>query len=265
MIFCLVVLSASNREKTRSDTDLNPEEMHVFLLMGQSNMSGYGELLPEDSVPVESVFVIPTISETPYDWMPAAHPLHNRLPTDRFGLGLSFAKAYLESHPNTQVGLIPLAWGGAGIDQLNKGTEVYRDALSKAAFAKKNGIIKGILWHQGESDSVTEILANSYEKKLHALINDLRLDLGIADLPVIVGDLAEFYGTGNDHCDPQRVKQINIIKKVLRDLPSKIDHTGFVESSGCASIDQHMVHFDRNSYIILGERYAAQIEKTQKK
>ena len=72
------------------------KEWHIFILMGQSNMSGYGKLLPEDSVPVQNIYSIPTICENVFEWKPAAHPLHNRLGSDRFGLGLPFCQRVLE-------------------------------------------------------------------------------------------------------------------------------------------------------------------------
>lgn len=230
------------------------ENFHIFLLMGQSNMSGFGKLLPEDKKPVPKVVKLPT--KEGLKWEPAAHPLHNRLKSDRFGLGLPFAKEYLKDKPGVIVGLVPVAWGGAGIDMLKKGTPTYDDAIEKAKYAAKQGIIKGVLWHQGESDTVEPAKADSYEQKLHQLIADLRKDLANDTLPFIAGNLAEFYGTGKDHSKPERVTRINKVRGVLRALPNKIKNTGCVESTGCSSPDHHMVHFDRKSYILLGKRYA---------
>jgi Carbohydrate esterase, sialic acid-specific acetylesterase len=258
VLICLLLIAISFLQCKSTKNMQSKKEFDVFILMGQSNMAGYGELLPEDTIPVKGIYMIPTISKEPYGWIPARHSLHNRLPSDRFGLGLPFAKEILRTHPGIEVGLIPVAWGGAGIDRLNKGTEVYEDAIKKAKFAREHGgVIKGVLWHQGESDTVDEGLSSAYEKKLHALINDLRNDLQIPNLPFIAGNLAEFYGTGKDHNAPQRVKQINQVKNVLRTLPSKVTNSGFAESTGCTSIDSHNVHFNRESYIILGNRYAA--------
>jgi len=230
------------------------EKFHVFLLMGQSNMSGYGAILPEDRKPVPLVVKLPTVGEM--KWQPAAHPLHNRLPSDRFGLGLPFAVEYLTKNPGVVVGLIPLARGGAPIDSMKKGSTIYADAMKKVKYAQTQGVIKGVLWHQGESDTVTRKAADSYEKKLHQLIADLRKDVGNDRLPFIVGNLAEFYGTDKEHNAPDRVKRIDAVREVLRALPQKVPFTGFVESTDCASPDKHMVHFDRKSYIILGTRYA---------
>lgn len=257
----MILPGSGQCQGTESYPSFKGKELHVFLLMGQSNMAGYDELHPEDTTTVPGVYRIPTVGNNGYSWEPAAHPLHNRLPSDRFGLGLPFAKEYQKKHPNVIVGLIPVAWGGAGIDRLNKGTATYYDAINKAKYAQKNGLIKGVLWHQGESDTVNEELANAYESKLHQLISDIRTDLNIPELPFIVGNLAEFYGTGKEHCAPQRVKQINTVKQTLHDLPLKIKYTGFVKSSGCSSIDHYNVHFDRKSYIILGKRYVAKFEE----
>jgi len=230
------------------------EKFHVFLLMGQSNMSGHAPMLPEDLKAVPYVVKLPTTGDT--KWVPAAHPLHNRLDSDRFGLGLPFAVAYLKDKPGVVVGLIPVAWGGAAIDQLKKGTAAYADAIRKARFAMSQGVIKGVLWHQGESDTVNPADADAYEQKLRQLVADLRADLADGQLPFIAGNLAEFYGTGPDHNAPDRVKRIDEVRAALRALPQKVPFTGFVESTGCSSEDSNMVHFDRKSYIILGERYA---------
>jgi hypothetical protein len=260
--FCLsLVLGLPSIAFRALAADANPwkipsakKDFHVFLLMGQSNMSGYGKLLPEDTQAVPFVLKLPT--KGALEWTAAAHPLHNRLGSDRFGLGLPFAKGYLDTHPNSVVGLIPLAWGGAAIDRLDKGSPTYADAIRKATYAKTQGVIKGVLWHQGESDTVHATKADGYEKKLHQLIHDLREDLGDETLPFIVGNLAEFYGTGKAHNQPERVARIDQVRKALRTLPEKVAHTGFAASTGCTSPDQHLVHFDRASYIKLGKRYA---------
>lgn len=68
--------------------------------------------------------------------------------------------------------------------------------------------LKGILWHQGESDRVTEELVLTYEGKLHQLISELQSP----KLPFVVGKLADFFGTGVDHCAPAPIKRINTKK-----------------------------------------------------
>ena len=233
------------------------ENFHVFLLMGQSNMEGAGLMVPGDEKPVPGIVLVPTVPPNGLAWQPAAHPLHNRSKTSKqVGLGLSFAVEYRKTHPGVTVGLIPVGWSGQPIDRLNKGTPVYADAIKKAEWAMSQGVVKGVLWHQGESDTVTPDLSDSYAKKLDKLVSDIRSDLALPNLPFVAGQLADFYGTSSDHNAPDRVVRIATVQKALRELPDRVPHTAWVPTKGLKSLDWHMVHFDRESYIELGKRYA---------
>lgn len=233
------------------------EAFHLFLLMGQSNMAGYGELLPEDNKEIEGTYMLRdgVNQMEKYSWVPAKQPIHCRLESDRYCLAGPFAKAHRALYPRIAVGLIPMGWGGAAITDMNKGTPLYQEMIDKVLWAKKQGKLKALLWHQGESDTVSEEAADQYATRLIQLIEDIRSDLNEPGLKVIIGNLAEFYGTGVDHSAPQRVKQINKVKDSLRHVSEKLSHVGFVESKGLRSIDHHQVHFDRESYIIFGKRY----------
>ena len=241
------------------NTPSSKENFHLFLLMGQSNMSGGVGLAAGDTQPVPHVLKMRYAKEGDEPkWAPGAHPLHPRRPNKkaRFGPGLSFAEAYVADKPGVVVGLIPMAWGGRSIEQLGKGSGIYSDAIRHTKAAMQVGTLKGVLWHQGESDTVEQTRTDAYEKKLHRLVEDVRKDLGNPQLPFIVGNLAEFYGTGKDHKAPDRVVRITKIKEILRSLPKKVPHTGFVESTGCTPAARAKVHFDRKSCVLLGNRYA---------
>ena len=241
------------------DIPSSKENFHLFLLMGQSNMSGGVGLATGDTKPIPSVLKMRWVREGEEPkWAPGAHPLHPRRPNKkaRFGPGLSFAETYVADKPGVTVGLIPMAWGGRSIEQLGKGSEIYRDAIRHTKAAMQVGTFKGALWHQGESDTVEQTRTDAYEKRLHRLIEDVRKDLGNPQLPFIVGNLAEFYGTGKDHKAPDRVARITKIKEILRSLPKKVPHTGFVESTGCSPAARAKVHFDRKSCLLMGKRYA---------
>lgn len=252
----LLSLPVAFDENTEGFVD--KESFHVFLLMGQSNMAGYGTILPADDKEIEGAYMLRDVAgqSDKYSWVPAKQPIHCRLKSDRFCLAGPFAKTYRELYPQVTVGLIPMAWGGAPITNMIKGTPLYQETINKALWAKKQGVLKALLWHQGESDTVSSEQAGLYESRLLNLIKDIRDDLGEPDLKVIVGNLAEFYGTGAEHSAPQRVKQIERVKESLRNMPEKLASVGFVESTGLQSYDQHQVHFDRESYIIFGKRYA---------
>lgn len=267
MILLIAVIAAACLRAEGGDWEIpaEKENFHVFLLMGQSNMAGGikgDHLTEEDTTPVPHIVYIPTLAKR-FNWKPAAHPLHVRHNRPKsFGPGLPFAKEYLKNHPGVTVGLIPVAKGGARIDILKKGSNIYEDAMKKARFAAEKGTIKGVLWHQGESDCRDE-RRKSYEGKLHKLIADVRTDLQIEDLSFIVGNLPEFRFIGKQ---PEAIKGIKEIMAILRRIPEKVKNTGFVETTGLTACDAPKYsHFDRKSYIILGKRYCEAYKKVVNK
>ena len=254
-----IISKAIKAQKYRGSDWQIPEDkskFHIFLLMGQSNMAGglkprdEGYLLDEDKIPVPHILMIPMHKHLSMPvWKPAAHPLHLRGGRGgAFGLGLPFAKRYLEKNPGVTIGLIPMARGGHSIGRLNKGTGLYEEGMVKARFAAHYGTIKGVLWHQGESDRGPQG-SFAYEGKLHTLVADLRRDLDVKDLPFIAGDLGEF-----SLPVPEGVARV---RAALRSLPEKVPHTGFVESKGLKQSSR--AHFDRAGYIELGHRYCDEL------
>jgi len=245
----------------------DPSKFHIFLLMGQSNMTGYGGVvagdpyLPGDKDPVPGVWVLDGQGTTddpkplePILWRPGSHRLHLRQDTSQFGLGMDFAKTYLKTHPGVTVGLIPCAWGGAPIDDLKKGRPLFTNAVARLQFARTQGVIRGVLWHQGESDTVTPALVDSYEMKLRTLIADIRQEAADPHLPFVIGNLAEFYGVNPDH--GSRIARINQLRGILYKVGTEGPDTAFVPSTGLMACDGTQVHFNRASYIIFGQRYA---------
>lgn len=244
------------------------ENFHVFLLMGQSNMAGpaFFEIQadPKDLEPVPHVLIMGGMGTVgnaspadekndPVGWRHGRHPLHFWRNSGTFGLGMDFAREYLEAHPGITVGLVPCAWGGAAIDQLNKGTPVYANAMMRVAEARQAGVVKGMVWQQGESDTVTPELADAYEKKLRRLIQDLREDCGNPELAVTVGNLAEFYGVSPSHSG--RIERINQVRGSLYRVGTQTPLAAFVSTAGLQSRDGNYVHFDYGSYIELGVRH----------
>jgi hypothetical protein len=109
----------------------------------------------------------------------------------------------------------------------------------------KQGKLKGILWHQGESDSKAG-LSEVYEQKLHELVSRLRTDLQSPSVPFIAGQMGQFdQRPWDDH--KHRVDAAHQV------LPSAMPRTGFANSDGLKHRGD-MVHFDSASYRELGGR-----------
>lgn len=225
------------------------ETFHLFLLAGQSNMAGRGKVTDADRQPIPRVLMLTKSGE----WQPAVAPLHFDKSAAGVGIGRAFARQIAEADPNITIGLIPCAAGGSPISSWQPGgyhdqtkNHPYDDALRRTKRAMQDGVLKAVLWHQGESDSKPE-LAEVYEQKLHELIGRFRHEFSDADLPFIVGQMGQF--EVNPWDDARRM-----VDKVHRDLPTKVKRTAFVSSDGLTNRDQW--HFDAESYRRLGQRYA---------
>jgi hypothetical protein len=132
------------------------EQFHLYLLIGQSNMAGRGKVEKEDRTPHPRVLALNKQDE----WVPAVDPLHFDKRSAGVGPGLAFGKALADADKGVTIGLIPCAAGGSPITVWKKGgywkqtsSKPYDEALRRTALAQKRGVLKGILWHQGESDS----------------------------------------------------------------------------------------------------------------
>jgi hypothetical protein len=248
-IACLLLASASLAAEP--PTLPRKEQLHLILLIGQSNMAGRGTVETQDKVPHPRVLMLDKAG----NWVPAVDPLHFDKAAAGTGLGKTFGIKIAEANPEITVGLIPCAVGGSPIDSWKPGvfyppTKSYPwdDAIRRTKLALKSGVLKGILWHQGESDS-NEALAAGYESKLHDLISRLRSELGAPETPFIVGQMGQF---------PERPwdKSRQQVDRAHQELPVKVAHTAFVSSLGLRDRGDK-IHFDSASYRELGNRYAA--------
>lgn len=213
-------------------------------------MAGRGKVADQDRKPHPRVLTLTKGGE----WAPAIDPLHFDKPGAGVGPGRAFGIRIAEATPGITVGLIPCAAGGSPIatwepDAFHNQTKShpYDDAIRRATIAMKSGTLKGILWHQGESDCTPE-QAMVYKAKLHALISRLREELDSPEIPFIVGQLGQF-----DDVPWNDAKKT--IDAIHRGLPKDVAHTAFVPSDGLTHKGDK-VHFDAKSCREFGERYA---------
>jgi hypothetical protein len=154
------------------------------------------------------------------------------------------------------IGLVPCAVGGTPLRRWMKGGDLYSNAVERAHLAMKFGTLKGVLWHQGESDSGTRTNAESYGTRLAQMIKDLRADLGAPDLPVVVGQLGEFlYDRG-----PDKSPYARVVNDSLARLPEHVPHTACVMSKGLTHKGD-VLHFNAASQREMGKRYAHEMLK----
>ncbi|MGB7326037.1 MAG: sialate O-acetylesterase, partial [Rubripirellula sp.] len=96
----------------------DPDNFHLFILAGQSNMAGRGKVSDADQKPIARVRSLGQDG----NWYEATDPLHFDKPKMvGVGIGRSFAAEYIKHHPGVTVGLIPCAVGGSAIDTWQPG------------------------------------------------------------------------------------------------------------------------------------------------
>ena len=225
------------------------ENVHLFLLAGQSNMAGRGVVTDECKKIHPRVFALSKNGQ----WVPAVDPIHYDKSAAGAGLAKSFAVSLAEEDESIVIGLVPAACGGSSILKWQPGvyyeptkSHPYDDAISRAKRAMEDGVLKGILWHQGEADCNPE-RSGKHEERLIELIGRFRKDLGVEDLPFVMGELGRYYNKSPE--DKEKVNQAFI------DITEKVPFTGFVSSEGLTSNPDH-IHFNTESLKIFGERYA---------
>ncbi|MCF8067731.1 MAG: sialate O-acetylesterase [Desulfobacterales bacterium] len=220
----------------------------VFLLIGQSNMEGMGNLDEVEMISHDNVFMLRNGK-----WIVAEEPIHNMRSNittkSGIGLGMSFAMEIAKNNPNKKIGLVPCDSGGSFLDKWERGSDLYNYALRMTKIAMKTGTLKGILWLQGEGDCTKEEWAKSYYQRFVGFIAAFKNDLGISSTPILIGQLGDFL---NNH---QNYKFLSIVNKALKLASQSIPKCGYVSSTGLSDKGDS-IHFNSNSLRTLGIRYA---------
>ncbi len=227
---------------------------HLYLLVGQSNMAGRGAV-DEDSKKADPRIVMLTKG---LEWAPATDPLHFDKPVAGVGPGLAFGKIMAAKVPAARIGLIPCAVGGTSIklwvpdafDSVTR-THPYSDMLDRLKVAQKEGVIKGIIWHQGEADRSAP---DAYGALLRDLVARMRRDCG-AEVPFVAGEISSF--------DSNTTELTQRFNAAIHALEGKIERFNCVSTEGLSHKGDR-VHYDTASARSLGERYAEKMAELQK-
>ncbi len=227
---------------------IDKQNVWVFILAGQSNMAGRGLVEPRDTIVIPRILSINKNG----DLIIAKEPLHWYEP-DRTGLdcGYAFGKTLINDiQDSISVLLIPAAIGGSSIsqwtgDSLYRNVKLFSNFVAKAAIAKQYGIIKGILWHQGESDANEKDIPH-YKERLRELFTKFRSAVSIDNLPVLLGELGSF-SKDKEH--------FSLINKAIHDYSSEDKNTAVI-STGDLKDKGESLHFNSRGQRIMGKRFA---------
>ena len=241
---------------------------YIFLCFGQSNMEGAARPEAEDlKSPGQRFLLMPAVDDaqrgrTMGKWCEAAAPLcrpnTGLTPADWFG------RTLIETLPdNIRVGVIHVAIGGIRIegfmpDQIAEyvktapgwmkgmleayGNNPYERLVTLAKRAQQDGVIKGVLMHQGESNTGDPEWAQKVQSVYDHLLGDLQLKP--EEVPLLAGEVVQANGEG----------QCVAMNKQIDELPKTLHTAHVVSSTGCSN-GPDKLHFDAAGYRELGRRY----------
>ncbi|WP_020530700.1 sialate O-acetylesterase [Flexithrix dorotheae] len=249
VLFCFFSACNQSVNQKEQKAEVSKEDFHIYILIGQSNMAGRGKPGKLDTIPHERVFMLNKNNE----WELAKDPMHFDKPVAGVGPGLTFGKMMATLNPQVNIGLVPCAAGGSPIDSWTPGgfheqtkSYPYDDAIKRIEEASKKGVIKGFLWHQGESDSKEEKVG-SYKMKLAELVGRMRTAGGNEKIPFVVGGLGDFFVQKNAFAAE--------INSTLETFAKENENVGFVSAKNLTHKGDD-THFSSASARELGKRYA---------
>lgn len=224
------------------------ENLWVFILAGQSNMAGRGLVEPQDTLPSDRILTINKNGNV----VIAKEPIHFYEPSmTGLDCGVSFGQTLVKNLPDSiSVMIIPTAVGGSSISQW-LGDSIHRDIKLLSNFKEKvntgsrYGSIKGILWHQGESDANEKDIPD-YKQRLSRLFITFREIAGNEKLPVLIGELGSFSDNSENW------KSIN---QIIKKYSEKDKNTGIISTYDLEDKGDK-VHFSSNGQRMMGQRFA---------
>lgn len=245
------------------------KKFYIFLCFGQSNMEGNAKIQPQDTVDVDPRFQVLEalncldLHREMGHWYTAYPPLcrcnTGLTPVDYFG------RTLVANLPkDVRVGVINVAVGGCKIELFDKDHyqsyvatapdwmlgfikqydgNPYARLVEMAKIAQKDGVIKGILLHQGESNTGDTL----WQKKVNVVYQNLLKDLNLKakKVPLLAGE------TVNKDQGGICASMNEIIAK----LPETIPNSYVISSAGCPDGPDNL-HFTAEGYRMLGKRYA---------
>ena len=245
---------------------------HIYLCFGQSNMEGNARYENKDMEDVNPRFVsMAAMDDTKLGWKkgewhtaipPLCRPYTGLTPADYFG------RKMVERLPeNVKVGVINVAVGGCDIalfDKVNYGAYLekqpewmknmcreydnnpYARLIELARKAQKDGVIKGILMLQGETNTGQQDWPLKVKNVYENILSDLSLDSN--SVPLYAGEVVgeDVGGRCASH------------NPVINRLPEVIPSAHVVSSKGCPCATDSL-HYSAEGYRILGKRFAEKV------
>ncbi|HBC85696.1 MAG TPA: hypothetical protein DCZ94_01950 [Lentisphaeria bacterium] len=253
-MFLLPALMGQDSQEIKAPSKVKEkEDFHIYLLIGGSNMLGKATFPKPDKGVDSEVFILTSKNE--WTSVEEIQKFPGRNPeAENVGPGIPFGKAMMKvARGHVIIGIVNCASEDSSISSWAKGQELYDKAVQKAKAAQKAGVLKGILWNQGEPDALKKDLkdyADSVSKIIEDLRKDLAPELKIHPLPFVGSKLVSFPFPSDK--DKDQFKEFN---ETLEKVFLEVQRRGLVETKGLKTKGESVI-YDNDSLIELGRRYA---------
>ena len=212
----------------------------IFLLAGQSNMEGLGEVARLSKRDL-------AIPANVLAWLDGAwQPMKVQGAT--FGPEVSFAHALATALPKERIGIVKYAKGGTAIAEWSPTDEksLYAELVKRCQAAKEaapDARLAAMLWMQGERDSRQTDTATAYGKNLQELVKAARRDVGEETLAFLCGQVNPPY------------PYAQLVRKAQAALPKQVKRASLISTNGLEKNGDNL-HYSTRGQLELGRRYA---------
>ncbi|QOX65725.1 sialate O-acetylesterase [Anoxybacterium hadale] len=219
--------------------------MKSVLMIGQSNMAGRGFI---DEVPMICNERIQMLRNG--RWQMMTEPINYDRPVSGIGLAGSFAAMWCMENEEEKIGLVPCAEGGSLLNDWAVDKTLFKHAVSQAKFAMQDSELIGILWHQGENDSSGGSYQSYYEK-FQLIVETLRYELNVPEVPLVIGGLGDFLGKSGFGLN---CTEYELVNHELQKFASEQNNTYFVTAEEL-TCNPDGIHMNAISQRRFGIRY----------
>ncbi|GGE56993.1 hypothetical protein GCM10011517_25950 [Actibacterium pelagium] len=242
-------LSFGSTQVAIGDEAVPTGSLDVFVVIGQSNAVGYATDDGGAGYPSGSQHWSNAGAWEPIGFRLDHGPWEDTAAANQFGFAKGFATSFAAANPLSDLLFIGAADGGTGFStgHWNPGDSHYQAVIARInaamAAAPVGAVLRGFLWHQGESDRGFA----TYDSALSQLITNLRTDVVAASAatPFIAGGHATDGAWWDD-----------LIQRSVQALPSTQAYCGYADiSSPSEPVMGDGVHFDAVSTRALGAAY----------
>lgn len=236
----------------------------IFLLGGQSNMDGCGrsEELP-DRYKVHPENVV-TWDQNTKEWVALGEDSFAKVRDDMFGPEVVFSHMLAKKFPDHTIAIIKTSAGGTTLfNHWVPGKKMYARFLTKMTEGThqldEKSIdyeICGMLWMQGEGDTETLEMANTYENNLLLLIKDVRLKTGKPELPFVMGRISSSLLKET----PWVFNFVDIVQNAQENVAAADPHVYSINTNKLSTLEDN-THFDTQGQLRLGKGMAKAMKK----